>query len=147
RVGLTLFDRDTQGARPTPAGVELARQADHILGHLAGALDAARSAGNQEAHRIGTITSLAERVLPAVDELLSPAAVDGVVDHGDRLVEWLDEGTLDAAVLAIAGQVELPRSLSRHRIGVDELVLLLPPGVRAPRSQFRGAPVVFATYD
>jgi DNA-binding transcriptional LysR family regulator len=150
RVGLLLFERDTQGARPTPAGVELARQASHILGHLAGAFDAARSAGERAVRRVGTITSLAERLLPVVDDVLSPRALEGVVEHGDRLIEWLDEGTLDAAVLAIAGQMELPRSLRRHRIGVDELVLLLPPGVPAPGRSSRslhGRAVAFATYD
>src|SRR3954466_15098872 len=73
RTGLVLFDRDTQGARPTPAGggarppgVELARQAAHILGHLGGALEAARAAGHRAVRRVGTIASLAERVLPAL---------------------------------------------------------------------------------
>lgn len=150
RAGVVLFERDTQGARPTPAGVELARQADHILGHLQGALEAARAAGRHPVRRIGTISSLAERVLPALDASLRDGVVEQVVDHGDRLVDWLDEGTLDAAVLAIAGQVDLPRSVRRHRIGTDELVLFLPAGVRAPRAAtrpFRGRQIVFATYD
>jgi DNA-binding transcriptional LysR family regulator len=150
RVGLELFERDTQGARPTPAGVELARQADHILGHLAGAFEAARFAGEQATRRVGTITSLAERVLPVVDEALAPDVVEGVVDHGDRLISWLDEGTIDAAVLAIASQVELPRTLRRHRIGTDDMVLVLPPGSTAQHPSVRGLRnrcVVFATYD
>jgi DNA-binding transcriptional LysR family regulator len=150
RVGLVLFERDTQGARPTPAGLELSRQAEHILGHLAGAFAAARAAGEHSVRRIGTITSLAERVLPVVDDALDPVVVDGVVEHGNRLIDWLDEGTLDAAVLAIAGQVELPRTLRRHRIGTDDLVLLLPPAVPAPRDPrhpLRGRVVVFASYD
>src|SRR6476469_2095283 len=89
RAGLVLFERDTQGARPTPAGVELARQADHILGHLQGALEAARAAGRHPVRRIGTISSLAERVLPAFDASLRDGVVEQVVDHGDRLVDWL----------------------------------------------------------
>src|SRR4051794_31643531 len=150
RTGLVLFDRDTQGARPTPAGVELARQADHILGHLGGALEAARAAGHRAVRRVGTIASLAERVLPALDAAWSGVDVEQVVDHGDRLVDWLDEGTLDAAVLAIAGQLELPRSVHRHRIGTEDLVLFLPVGVRRPGTgvrPFAGRTVVFATYD
>ena len=65
-------------------------------------------------------------------------------------MEWLEEGTLDAAVLAIAGQIELPVSVRRHRIGSDELALFLPVGVPAPRATarpLRDRPVVFATYD
>ena len=150
RTGLVLFDRDTQGARPTPAGAELARQADHILGHLGGALEAARAAGDRDVRRVGTIASLADLVLPALDAALEGVDVEQVVDHGDRLLDWLDEGTLDAAVLAIAGQIELPRSVRRHRIGTDELVLLLPVGVRRPGTGVRplaGRRVVFATYD
>jgi DNA-binding transcriptional LysR family regulator len=150
RAGLVLFERDTQGARPTPAGAELARQAEHILGHLTGALDAAREAGHQEVRRIGTIPSLAELVLPRLDEALPVVTVEQVVDHGDRLVDWLDEGTLDAAVLAIADQIEVPRSVRRIRLGRDDLVLLLPVGVAAPRRgdrPLRGREVVMATYD
>jgi DNA-binding transcriptional LysR family regulator len=150
RSGLVLFDRDTQGARPTPAGAELARQADHILGHLAGALEAARAAGHESVRRVGTIASLAELVLPAFDAALVGLRVEQHVEHGDRLVEWLDEGTLDAAVLAIADQTELPRSVRRHRIATDELRLLLPTGVPRPRGSkrpFKDRPVVFATYD
>ncbi len=148
RVGVPLFDRDTQGARPTAAGAELARQAEHILGHLGGAFEAARSAAASRWPRIGTIASLAELVLPVVDAALD--GVDQVVDHGDRLLAWLDEGTLDAAIVAIADQTELPRSLRKHRIGADELVVVLPKGVRPLRSAsapFRGTAVVFASYD
>ncbi len=150
RTGLVLFERDTQGAQPTPAGAELARQADHILGHLEGALEAARAAGHRQVRRVGTIPSLADRVLPAFDAALPAVLVEQTVDHGDRLVDWLDEGTLDAAVLAIAGQIDLPRSVRRHRIGTDELSLFLPVGVPSPRARVRpltGRDVVFATYD
>jgi DNA-binding transcriptional LysR family regulator len=150
RAGLVLFERDTQGARPTPAGAELARQAEHILGHLSGALEAAREAGHQEVRRVGTIPSLAELVLPVLDEALPALAVEQVVDHGDRLVDWLDEGTLDGAVLAIGDQIELPRTVRRIRLGHDDLVLLLPAGVAAPRGHLRplrGREVVLATYD
>ncbi len=150
RAGVVLFDRDTQGARATPAGAELARQADHILGHLAGALEAARSAGHHAVRRVGTISSLADRVLPVFGTALEDVVVEQYVEHGDRLVEWLEEGMLDVAVLAVAGQVELPRSVRRHRIGADELVLFLPAGVQVPRHgtrPLRDQSVVFATYD
>jgi DNA-binding transcriptional LysR family regulator len=150
RAGLVLFERDTQGARATPAGAELARQAEHILGHLAGALESAREAGAQSVRRIGTIPSLAERVLPVFDAVLPGLVVDQVVDHGDRLLDWLDEGTLDAAVLAIADQVDLPRSVRRRRLGSDRLVLHLPRGVaglKGTTRPLRDREVVFATYD
>jgi hypothetical protein len=53
-------------------------------------------------------------------------------------------------VVAIADQTELPRSLRAHRIGADELVVVLPKGVRPPRAgslPFRDSEVVFASYD
>lgn len=149
RVGIPLFDRDTQGARPTPAGVELARQAEHILGHLAQAFDAARAAGDRRRLRIGTFASLTSTVLPLLDTLLD-VDLDQVVDHGDRLLGWLDEGTLDAAVVAIADQIDVPAGVKVHRIGRDDLALFLPRGVRALRAgrqPLRGRRVVFATYD
>src|SRR4029077_882945 len=104
RTGLVLFDRDTQGARPTLAGAELARQADHILGHLGGALEAAPGAGHRDVRRVGTIASLADRVLPALDVVLQGVDVEQVVDHGDRLVDWLARGPPAAPGPAGAGQ-------------------------------------------
>lgn len=149
RVGVRLFDRDTQGARPTPAGAELARQARHILGHLERAYDAARAAGESRRLRVGAFYSLAESLFPVLGELLG-SEVDEVADHGPVLLEWLAEGTLDAAVVGIAGQVEVPTGLRVQRIGRDELVLVVPAGVRlasSGRQPLRDATVVFASYD
>jgi len=42
--GTKLFERDTRGARPTAAGAELSRRADHILGHLEEVYAATRTA-------------------------------------------------------------------------------------------------------
>jgi len=149
RVGVLLFERDTQGARPTAAGAELVRQAEHVLGHLERAFDAARDASAARALAVGTIPSLVTTVLPALF-LRVDADVEQRVDHGDRLVEWLAEGTLDAAVIAIAQQLVLPRGLAVHAVGADELVLLLPQGVALSgrgRQPWRDRRIVFATYD
>lgn len=153
RAGVRLFDRDTQGARPTPAGAELARQARHILGHLEHAYDAARTAGERRRLRVGAFYSLAESVFPVLGELLDPDDRDGldeVADHGPVLLEWVAEGELDAAIIGIADQVDLPSGVRSQRIGRDELVLLLPVGVEvggSRRQPLRDASVVFATYD
>lgn len=148
-VGAVLFDRDTRGARPTPSGVELVAQARHILGHLERAVEAARTAGAERTVRVGTVASLAEAVLPILDEACGSVA-DTVVDHGALLLAWLEEGTLDAAVVAVAARsAELPRHLRRHRVGEDHLRALLPAGVRRGRGPrpWRDVPVVLATYD
>src|SRR6266498_4329060 len=48
--GTKLFERDTRGARPTAAGAELSRRADHILGHLEEVYAATREAAT--GHRL-----------------------------------------------------------------------------------------------
>ncbi len=160
-VGVTLFDRDTQGARPTTAGVELVTQAQHILGHLAGAFDATRSAEAHRVWRIGTFPSLAETMFPVLDQVTDPhpeqpadaapvPVIYQVVDHGDRLLAWIAEGTLDAAVVAIVDQVELPRGVHSVRLGSTDLALLTPAGVDGPgrgRQPLRDRRVWYATYD
>src|SRR6478672_6886095 len=66
RVGVRLFERDTQGARPSPAGVEMVRQAEHILGHLERSFEAARAATEQRRLSVGTVASLAATVLTSL---------------------------------------------------------------------------------
>lgn len=148
-VGAVLFERDTRGARPTPGGVELVAQARHILGHLERAVEAARTAGAERVLRVGTVASLAETVLPVLDEA-GGSVTDTVVDHGPLLLAWLEEGTLDAAVVAVVERVgTAPRHLRRHRVGEDPLRALLPAGVRRGRGSrpWRDLSVVLATYD
>src|SRR5690242_3759319 len=57
--GARLFERDTRGARPTPAGAELARRADHILSHLEEVYAATRAAATGHRLVIGTFASMA----------------------------------------------------------------------------------------
>ncbi|GAA4208976.1 LysR family transcriptional regulator [Actinocatenispora rupis] len=148
-VGTRLFERDTTGARPTAAGAELSRQAAHILGHLDRVFADTRTAGAGRPLVVGTFASLAASLFPVLDAL-PDVAVDQRVDHGDLLVEWVAEGTMDAAFVAIADQIALPRGLRAHPVGADELVFLRVPGVpavRAGRQPLRGRHVVLATYD
>lgn len=150
-VGIRLFDRDTRGARATSAGLEMVNQARHILGHLERAFDSVRSAGAARRLRVGTISSLAEAVLPALDAVLDGES-DTVVDHGEVLLESLLDGGLDAAVIAIVGRLEVPRALRAVRVGVDSMVILLPDAGRSVgltsghRFTLRTR-VVVATYD
>src|SRR5688500_6457520 len=51
--GTKLFERDTRGARPTPAGAELGRRADHILRHLEEVYAAPREAATGHRPVIG----------------------------------------------------------------------------------------------
>lgn len=149
RTGLPLFVRDPVGARPTPAGDELARQAAHVLDHLAGMYDAVRAATATRPLRVGVLHSVAHALLPVLDEELAEALLEPRVDHGDRLLGWVSEGTMDAAFVGIAKDLPLPRTVI-HPVGSDRLVLFLPAAAPEPggrRQPLRDQDVVFCTYD
>jgi len=145
--GTRLFDRDTRGTRPTAAGAELGRRADHILGHLEDVYAAARAAATGRRLVIGTFASLAPILFPVLDADLD---VDQVVDHGQFLVERVAEGTMDGAFIAIADQMTLPRGTIARRVGRDELVLFVPAGADLPspgKHPLKDRPIPFSTYD
>lgn len=148
--GTELFTRDTRGARPTAAGHELARQAEHILGHLDGVYTATRAAVAGERLSIGTFASLAPVLFPVLDAELPDVDIDQAVDHGRYLVELVAEGTMDAAFIAIADQLVLPRGAVARPVGRDELVLFVPVGVAPPgtgKYPLRERDLPFSTYD
>ncbi|MEV4262416.1 LysR family transcriptional regulator [Kribbella sp. NPDC049584] len=148
--GTKLFERDTRGARPTPAGAELSRRADHILRHLEEVYDATRAAAVGQQLVIGTFASLAPILFPVLDADLPDLEIEQQVDHGHFLVERVAEGTMDAAFIAIADQMTLPRGTTSRRVGRDDLVLFIPPGARPPgrgRQPLKDRPIVFSTYD
>ncbi|MFC6160299.1 LysR family transcriptional regulator [Kribbella jiaozuonensis] len=148
--GTKLFERDTRGARPTPAGAELSRRADHILRHLEEVYDATRAASVGQQLVIGTFASLAPILFPVLDSDLPDLEIQQQVDHGQFLVERVAEGTMDAAFIAIAEQMTLPRGAVARRVGRDDLVLFIPPGARPPgrgRQPLNDRPIVFSTYD
>jgi DNA-binding transcriptional LysR family regulator len=149
RIGERLYDRDTTGARPTPAGRALAAEAAHILEHLAATFDRTRAAARGEVLRIGTFPSLAAWLFPALAQLLPDATVHQVIDHGDRLVDWVGEGSLDAAFVTVADQLRLPGTATASPVASDRLAVLTPPGIRlrSGRRPFAGLDVVAHTYD
>jgi molybdate transport repressor ModE-like protein len=148
--GTKLFERDTRGARPTPAGTELGRRADHILGHLEEVYAATREAAAGQRLVIGTFASLAPILFPVLDADLPDLDIQQQVDHGQFLVARIAEGTMDAAFIAIADQMTLPRGTIARRVGRDELVLFAPPGVTPPgrgKQPLKDRPIPFSTYD
>lgn len=127
----------------------MARQAEHVLGHLAGVFDAAAAAAGRDAVAVGTFASLAGRLFPSLEELLE-VTVRPVVDHGPELIDSVGEGALDAAVVAVADQVALPRTVAVHPLGLDDLVVLRTPEappVGSGRLPFAGQRLVYTTYD
>jgi DNA-binding transcriptional LysR family regulator len=126
RCGVRLFERDTTGARPTAAGDEMVENALHILGHLEQVFERSRAAAQSETISVGTFASLAMLVFPALHVALPHLRTSQVTDHGPRLVEWVAEGSLDAAFVAIAAQMELPRGVTHQVVGLDPLAVLVP---------------------
>ena len=150
RCGVRLFDRDTTGARPTAAGEEMVENARHILGHLEQVFERSRAAADSDTISVGTFASLAILVFPALHVALPHLRTSQVTDHGPRLVEWVAEGSLDAAFVAIAGQMELPEGVTHQVVGMDPLAMLAPATCdlrSAGRRQLTGRVVVTYTID
>jgi hypothetical protein len=104
----------------------MVEEARHILGHLEQVFDRSRSAARAETMSVGTIPSLAMLLFPALHVALPHIRTSQVVDHGPRLVDWVAEGSLDAAFVAIAGQIELPKGMTSRVVGVDRIGVLAP---------------------
>jgi len=101
-------------------------EAQHILGHLERVFERSRSAAEAQTLSVGTISSLAMLLFPALHVAMPHIRTTQVVDHGDRLVECVAEGSLDAAFVAIAGQIELPKGVTNRVVGVDRIGVLAP---------------------
>ena len=125
-------------------------EARHILGHLERVFERSRAAAESETITVGTIPSLAMLVFPALHVALPHLRTSQVVDHGPRLVGWVAEGSLDAAFVAIAGQIELPKGVASQVVGVDRIGVLAPATCdlhSTDRRQFAGRTVVTYTTD
>ena len=150
RVGVSLFDRDTTGARPTAAGQEFCEQAAHVLDHLGAIVERTLSAAQSRTVSVGTLPSFAGTLFAALDVLLDDVVVQPEVEHGPRLLEWVERGTLDAAFVTIAKQVPIARGLVVTEVGRHDLVTLLPDGAPAPgsgRRPYTGQTVVYCPLD
>jgi|GEM_PF-1736177 len=150
RLGTRLFDRDTTGARPTPAGRELARLAARLLADLDDLPGQVLAAVDAPTLAIGTIQSLSPMVLTAVELELDGVTILPEIDHGPVLVRQVHEGTLDAAVITIAEQIVIPRGLQRTTVGDSARVVVLPRGadpLATGSRPFAGRTVVYSLID
>lgn len=150
RLGIRLFERDTTGARPTPAGRELARRAVRLLADL-DALPAQLAAAMQAPSlSLGTIQGLAPIVFTAARIELAGVTLQAEVEHGPTLIGRVHQGLLDAAIVTIADQAALPHGLQVTGLGASPLVLVLPadtaplaPGKKA----LAGREVLYSSMD
>jgi len=150
RLGTKLFDRDTTGARATPAGRELARQAARLLVDLDALPDRVLAAVDAPELAVGTIQSLSPIVFTTLEIELDGVIVRPEVDHGPVLIQQVHEGDLDSAIVTIAEQIVLPRGLQRSVLGESPLVVVLPvdaPDLAAGARPFAGQMVVYSTID
>ncbi|WP_028568687.1 LysR family transcriptional regulator [Salinispora tropica] len=150
RLGTRLFERDTTGARPTPAGRELARQAARLLADL-DALPAQIAAATQAPSvSLGTIQALAPIVFTAAQIELAGVTLQTEVDHGPTLIGRVHQGLLDAAIVTIADQAVLPQGLQTTGLGASPLVLVLPADttpLAAGRKALAGREVLYSSID
>ncbi|SKC41920.1 LysR family transcriptional regulator [Krasilnikoviella flava] len=150
RLGTPLFDRDTTGARPTPAGRELARLAARLLGDLDALPDQVLAAVDAPSLSVGTIQALSPMVLTAVELELDGVTILPEVDHGPVLVRQVHDGTLDAAIVTVAEQMAIPRGLQRTPLGESPRVVVLPDGappLAGGSRPFAGRTVVYSLID
>lgn len=128
RLGVRLFTRDTTGARTTPAGRELARQAARLLTELDDLPHEVLAAVAAPTLSLGTIQALSPMVFAAAEIELGHVRLLPEVDHGPVLVQQVQHGVLDAAIITIAEQSAIPRGLQRTPLGTSPLVVVLPEG-------------------
>jgi DNA-binding transcriptional LysR family regulator len=148
RLGATLVERDTTGARLTPAGEAFLEPARRALGLLDEAVSAARApdAGRLS---VGTIASLAPAVFAALIGVLPETEVREVTNHGAVLATAVADGALDACVIGLGPAAAPARGVVRTRLGVDRLVMVQPAGAELGSGAQRtsGVVVCVATYS
>lgn len=138
-LGVKLFERDARRVLLTPAGTELVARARRVLTEAQDILKAAARMGDPFAGplHLGAIPTVAPYVLPEV----VPALVKRYPKLKLRLREEktallmrdLDEGRLDAALLAV--DTELGRAVEHEVIAEDPFVVAAPPGHPLERKQ------------
>jgi LysR family transcriptional regulator, hydrogen peroxide-inducible genes activator len=125
-LGVKLFERDRKRVLLTTAGRELVARAREILISAHDLSDAARRFVDPFTGtlRIGVIPTVSPYLLPAITPRLRSKferlRVSWVEDKTDALLQALERGTMDAAILALgAGMNDLEQEI----IGRDEFVL------------------------
>lgn len=128
-LGTRLFDRDRRGVLPTRAGVEVIARARAVLLAAADLEETAARLHDPLSGtlRVGVIPTvspyLLPRVVPALARELRRLSILWTEEKTDTLVERINAGELDGALLA----VEAPLGeLERQVVGRDPFVLATP---------------------
>lgn len=138
-LGARLFDRDKRRVVLTPAGEALVPRARRVLLEAEDLLESARRHTDPLAGtlRIGVIPTVGPYLLPEVDPALRAAfprlQLLWLEDKTDALVQRVQRGELDAALLALEAELG---DLEYVPIGSDRFMLAVP--TRHPLARKRG---------
>ena len=131
-LGVQLFERDRRKVLVTPAGAEIIDRARATLAAAGAVVDAARSSAQPltGALRLGVIPTIAPFLLPAVLPAVRAAYPQLRLllreEQTARCLQELDEGKLDAAILALP----VPGDLAAVRLYREDFALAVPRGHR-----------------
>jgi len=146
-LGVRLFDRDRRRVVPTSAAEPILRRARQLLLDADDLTSLSRNLGDPLAGtvRLGVIPTMSPYLLPRIVPVLHAKhprlTILWTEDKTDPLVERVQAGTLDAALLAL--EARLPE-LERTVLGRDAFLLAAPHGHPAVR---RRAPMSRAELD
>lgn len=149
RLGLVLFERDTTGARATSAGRDLAQRSRQLLADLDALPRRLQALAGVQDLRLGTIQALAPMVFTAARFELPGIEIKPEIDHGPALIEMVQAGLLDAAIVAIAEQTPRMSGLQSTLVGTSPLVLVIPEGAGFGTGEkaLRGREVLYSVFD
>lgn len=130
-LGVQLFDRSRRRVAVTPAGEKVLRHARVILREVEEIREVARAAQDPLSGelRLGAFPTLAPyllpRVVPEISKQLPNIRLLLVEEKTDDLIEMLEQGTLDAALLALPVGDD---GLETAPLFEDRFLLAVPPG-------------------
>ncbi len=132
-LGATLLERTKRSVVPTPLGREIANRARALLKDAEDLVDVAQAARYPMAGalHLGVIPTVGPFLLPNAMPLLRTAYPRLKLylreDQTARLLEQLDSGTLDAAVIALPYRLD---DLEAMDLGADGFSVVCQPGHR-----------------
>ena len=137
-LGVRLFDRDRRVVRLSPAGATVVDRARQVLLAARDLVDAARRHSDPFTGtiRIGVLPTVCPYLLPEVTvplhETYPHLAIQWTEDKTSSLVNRINEGTLDGAVVALDPRLG---GLESFEIDRDPFVLAAAPGHPLVRSK------------
>ncbi len=137
-LGVTLFERDRRRVMVTAAGAEVLLRARRVLVEADDLVSSARRAGDpfSGALRVGVIPTISPYLLPALVPAIRgehpKLAIQWLEERTRVLVDRLDAGSLDAAVLALEADLG---ALEHAVLLRDPFVLAAPVGHRLAKGR------------